>query len=233
MHYIKDIFEKKESEHSHNKFIRYSKGEFQGPIISLKVQKAGIKLNSSFHLSDEILMLFSDYLGDKEIAVKGVVSWNRDLNPELEASGIKYLKVSKARGIFNYKLENDIKLKSFVNTMGKYNVLLSFKEDDCKVTMKPKFPKPNKEVGADFVKSLFPSSLKDRILDEFCFDCDKKSIKEIEIDNKIIVNDIEYPKDDSMGFDEIRRLARRVGTITRTIVINGGEPIITKVDFKV
>lgn len=39
MHYIKDVFKKQETEHAHNKFIRYSKGNFVGPIINIKVSK--------------------------------------------------------------------------------------------------------------------------------------------------------------------------------------------------
>ena len=106
MHYIKDLFEGKKTEHAHNKFVRYSKGNFVGALIQIKFQRRGIRFNSSFHLVDELLELAKEVLGNDLVHIKGSVIWNKDLSDKFNQLGIKYLKVLKSRGIFKYTLEN-------------------------------------------------------------------------------------------------------------------------------
>ena len=106
MHYLKDLFNNKENKHTHLKFIRYSKGNFTGPIINLKITANFVKLNSSFHIVDELLEIFSKIIKNQKVSIKGSLSWNHNLDEELAKNGIKYLKVIKSRGIFNYKLDN-------------------------------------------------------------------------------------------------------------------------------
>ncbi len=232
MHYIKDIFEGKETEHAHKKFIRYSKGNFTGPIITLKVMKKGIKVHSSFHIIDELLHLMAGHLKDREIMVKGTLSWNKDLSPDLEKSGIKYMKVTKSRGIFKYILNNNIILSNFLENLGDYNILLSFKEEDISLSTKNTFPKPNKEISKDFCKSLFPQNLAKKVLSDFAFDIkDLKGVKEIQIEHDIIINDIHLPKGEP--FEIARKLAKREGILKRTVTVNGGKPVITEKKFNV
>lgn len=229
MHYIKDLFKNKKTEHAHKKFIRYSKGNFTGPLIKIRVSKKNIRLNGSFHITNEILMLMGEALGDREISVKGNLSWNKDLSPDLEKTGIKYLKVVKSRGIFNYKLENVVKLKDMVKNLIEYYLLINFKTDDYSLTTKPKYPKPNKEISKDFCKSVFPATMTDKILSEFAWDVKEEKIKEIMIEHSIIVDDIQMP--DTDDFDEIRRLAKRCGTLKRTVTVNKDEPVVTEIKF--
>ncbi|MDA3855919.1 MAG: hypothetical protein PF569_06660 [Candidatus Woesearchaeota archaeon] len=229
MHYIKDLFEKKDSEHAHNKFVRYSKGEFIGAQIKIKITKKGIKLNGSYHLVDELLTLIADYVGNRDIEIKGTLAWNQDLSPELEQIGIKHLKVKKSRGIFNYVLLNSVKFKEFVDTLKKYHLLISFKEEDVTLSTKAKLPKPNKEVSHDFCKTNFPESMKKKIMGEFAFDVKNKDAKDIIIQNQIFVDKIDLPQTEN--FDEARRLAKRGGKIVRTVTIDAGEPTVTEVEF--
>ena len=113
MHYIKDIFEKNETQHAHNKLIRYSKGEFTGPLIKAKFTANSVKLFTSFHFIDEILILLANHLGNVKVNIKGSLIWNQDLSSKLQSLGIMYSKVSKARGIFKYTLDNEVNLKVF------------------------------------------------------------------------------------------------------------------------
>ncbi len=232
MHYIKDIFENKKTEHAHNKFIRYSKGEFIGPLIKIKVQKTGIKVGASFHFVDEMLELAADILGEQIIHIKGSLVWNSDLSADLEKLGIKYLKVTKSRGIFKYILDNDVNLKKFIDVFNNYNLLITVKTPNFTLVTKPSFPKPNKEFGPDFCKVLFPIELKDKILSEFAFDIEPEKIKEVYITHEIDINEIELPKAET--FEEARRLAIRKGEIRRKIYLNGSDkPIESKKKFEV
>jgi len=233
MHYIKDIFEGKKTEHAHNKFIRYSKGNFVGPLLKIKIQKAGIKVAASFHFIDELLELAGKVLGDRIVNIKGTLVWNKDLSAELEKLGIKYIKVTKSRGIFKYALDNDVNLKEFIDVFNDYFILITIKTEGFTLVTKSAFPKPNKEFGADFCKIMFPIDMKDEILSEFAFDVkDTSKIKDIEIKHEIDIDEIVVPNTDN--FEEARRLATRKGEIRRNIYINKDDtPIITKIKINV
>lgn len=228
MHYIKDIVENNVTEHAHNKFLRYSKGNFVGPLMKIKFGKSDVKVYGSFHFVDELLILVAEYLGSKVVHVKGSLVWNSDLTPELAKLGIMYSKVTKSRGIFKYVLENDVNIKDFVEYMGKYNVLVSIKDDVSLVT-KSSFPKPNKEFTNDFCKAVFPASFAKRILEEFAFET-KELPKEVVIEHRILIDDIELP--DVESFEEARRLAKRKGTLIRKVIVDGTETV-TEFKFSV
>lgn len=231
MHFVKDIFEEKDTEHAHNKFVRYSRGHFVGPLMKIKISKMGVKIYGSFHFVDELLMLIADFLGDKKIYVSGSLIWNRDLSGELAKHGIKYSKIKKSRGIFTYIIENEVNIKSFVDSMKGYNLLLNIKLDEISYVTKSKFPKPNKEITSDFCKAKFPASMTKKILSEFAFDVTKKNPKDIVISHEIIVEDIDLPKVEN--FEMARRLAKRIGVIKRKVVVDGGEPVESEHKFKV
>ncbi len=232
MHYIKDIFEGNLTEHAHNKFVRYSRGNFVGPLMKIKFSSSGIKLFSSFHFVDELVMLAADLIGNEKVHVKGSLVWNSDLSSQLSNLGIKYSKVSKARGIFKYELDNEVNLKDFLLNLGNFNYLISFKKDDISLTCKSSFPKPNKEFASDFCKLSFPVSCSKKILEEFAFDIDSKiKIKEIVIKHEIIISDLEIPQIDD--FELARRQAKRIGKLKRFISVNGGEFLIKEIDIKV
>ncbi len=232
MHYIKDIFEKKETQHAHNKFIRYSKGNFVGPLMKIKFSKQEVKIGASYHFNDELLKIVANYLGDKIVHIKGLLIWNLDLSVGLERLGIKYSKVSKSRGIFKYTLDNEVCLKKFVDEMGNYNLLITIKTENAPITTKSALPKPNKEFGADFCKVKLPGEFKDEILKEFVFDLKtKEKIKSIEIKHKIEINDIRLPKIED--FEKARRLAKRIGIIKRFVSVNGSEFKESSIEYEI
>lgn len=230
MHYIKDIFENNITEHAHNKFVRYSKGSFVGPLINIKIMGSGVKISASFHFIDELLLLASEILENREVHVKGSLVWNEDLSDKLLKLGIKYSKVTKSRGIFKYVLDNSVRFKDFVDEMKNYNILLTIKEKDFTLVTKNAFPKPNKEFGPDFCKVTFPSNFAQKILEEFAFDCEKNQ-KDIKITNHLNIEDIILPKD-AKNFEEARKKAIRKGTLIRTVDIKG-EIKETSIDFEI
>lgn len=228
---MKDVFEGVKTEHAHNKFVRYSKGFFVGPLIKIKQTPSGTKVNTSFHLVDELLHLIAEVIGNEVVHVKGSVVWNSDLSEELAKLGIKYSKVTKARGIFKYVLDNDVKFKDFVDAMCNYNILVTLKHPKVSIVSKSSFPKPNKEFGADFCKCLFPKEMNSRIFEEFAFDIEEENPKDVAIEHHIEVNNIKLPED-AATFEEARRLATREGNIKRKITVNK-KPKETEMKFSV
>ncbi|MFT4244879.1 MAG: hypothetical protein ACMXYB_05490 [Candidatus Woesearchaeota archaeon] len=230
MHYIKEIFEENKTQHAHNKLIRYSKGEFTGPLIKAKFTTNSIKLFTSFHFIDEILILLANHLGNVKVNIKGSLIWNRDLSVKLQSLGIMYSKVSKARGIFKYTLDNEVKLKDFVELFSNYNLLINFKLENVSVAMKSALPKPNKEITADFCKLTMPKEMENILREEFLFDIREKC-KEVEIEHKIIVKDIILPTEEDLDFEMKRRLAKRKGTLYRKITIDSKETL-SQINFE-
>ena len=231
MHYIKDIFEENITEHAHDKFVRYSKGNFVGPLLNMRIVGSNIKFNGSFHYVDELLFFIAEILGDKEIHVKGSLVWNKDLAPELAELGIKYSKVTKSRGIFKYILDNDIHMQEFMNKMGKYNILLNVKDENLSMVTKSSFPKPSKEFSSDFCKCTFPKEYLDKIFSNFCFDIKNTAIKKVQLRHEIEVDDIQVPNIDN--FEEARKLAKRIGKLRRYVSVNDGPEEMKEISFKV
>ncbi len=222
MHYIKDVFENKKTQHAHNKFIRYSKGLFTGPLMIIRISKNNIKMGASVHYADELLGLLAEHIGNNIVHIKGSVVWNQDLGDKLLALGIKYSKVSKSRGIFKYLLDNDVDLKNFYDSFGQYNIIATIKGEDYSFVTKSTFPKPNKEFGPDFCKVMLPASFTKKVLEEFAFDIKDKKAKVIKISHKLNVTNINLPEKIN-DFDEARRQATREGTIERTTDVDGVE----------
>ena len=227
-HYIKSIFKGEVDEHTHDKFIRYSKGEFVGPLIKIKVMKDKIKLNSSFHYCDELLVLISEEIGSKKCRIKGSLFWNEDLTKKLEAQGIKYIKAARSRGNYKYALDNVVKFKPFVDAMIPYKLLLSVKFGDVSLFTKNSFPKPNKEFGDNFCKVTLPVSMKDKVLREFAFDVEE-DVKEVSIRHTIFIDGIEVPKVEN--FEEARKLAKRKGSIKREVTVKGEKTKVSVCKF--
>ena len=231
MHYIKQIFENKINEHTKSKFLRYSQGEFVGTLLKVEKNKNDLKVESSFHIIDELLNVISKEIGNKKVEVKGTLTYNEDLRDKLEENGIKYPKITKSRGIFNYKLDNEVELEKFIKNMKNYNLIISFKHKDIKFISKTKLPKPNKEISDKFCKAVLPISILNKIKKEFLFDIGKKEFKQIYISHKIRVDEIIFPKDKKMSFEEIRRKSKRKGEITREILFDKKEKIVSKKNF--
>lgn len=233
MHYIKDIFEKKNTQHAHDKLIRYSRGVFTGPLLKVKFSKNEIKLNTSFHIVDEIYLMIANWIKNEKVEIEGLISWNKDLTDKFSKVGLKYLKVSKLRGIFKYTLKNEVEFLEFINIFSKFHLLVSFKtKDGISVTTKLAFPKPSKPIIANFCKISLPIEFKELILKEFLFDVNiPKNLKSVLISNKILIDDIILPPIED--FEIARRDAKKIGKIIREVEVNTDEKIISEVKFNI
>ncbi len=216
-HYIKNIFENKQNEKVHNKLIRYSKGFFEGPKIKIRKQKDNIKIKSSFHIVDELLELVVKYNTENIVLIKGVIIYNEDLEKKFEELGLKYVKVTKSRGIHKYELNHEVDIKKFFEVFNNYNPLVSFTTKDVKITTKKSFPKPNKEISDSFCYIQLPISAEKEVYESFCFDIKDEYPKFVDISHDIIVEEVIFPKTDLEDFKEIRRLAKRKGKIKRYV----------------
>lgn len=219
-HFIKEVFDnKKISNRTHEKFIRYSKGVYVGPLIKISKQKEKIKIKSSFHIVDELIHLAAKFSKEDDTHIKGTINHNEDLSEEFSKIGIKYIKVKKSRGIFKYEIDNILNLKTFEENMLKYNPLVNFSTSNVKLTTKKSFPKPSKEITSNFCYLELPLEASDYVNKFFAFDLEEKTKKTIDISHEFIIDEVIYPEDKNLDFKLIRELSKRKGKIKRTLKI--------------
>jgi hypothetical protein len=234
MHFIEEIFKKKVTGKTHDKFIRYSRGEFVGPLLNVKMTKNKLVFKGSFHYVFEFLEEIAQFTGGEEIHVKGLITKNEDLTGIFGAIHKKFVSSIKTNSLYKFKVEFDIDLKELLNKFNNCGLYLSFKTDWITIKTKTVPPKPNKEFGPDFITlNINDGELRDKFLQNYLFDIkDFTKVKEISIKHKIKINDIILPKNTD-DFEEVRKNALRKGEIIRSISINRGEFEDKKKDLEV
>jgi len=230
MHFIKEIFTKKISENTHNKFIKYSKGNFVGPLMKITYKKNVVRLTTSIHYLEELIEFIFENFVENEIKVKGKVINNASLRTFLEENDIHILKESRAKGIFKYEIETNLTYDKY-KILNKYKNYLNMKTDFFSFNCKNAIPKPNKEVVKDFCKFLFPKEYLEKILIYFVYDSEKAFKKKLEISHQIEITDVLIPKKIT-DFQIARKEAKRVGTLERVVSVDE-EKIESKTKFKI
>lgn len=219
-HFIKEVFKnKKISTRAHEKFIRYSKGIYVGPLIKISKQKEKIKIKSSFHIVDELIHLAAKFSKEEDAQIKGTINHNEDLAEEFAKIGIKYIKVKKSRGIFKYEIDNILNLKTFEKNMLKYNPLINFSTSNVKLTTKKSFPKPSKDITSNFCYLELPLESADYVYKFFAFDIKETPKKTVDISHEFIIEEVIYPENKNLDFKQIRELSKRKGKVKRTVKI--------------
>jgi hypothetical protein len=234
MHFIKEIFENKISSKLHNKFVRYSRGNFVGPLLNVKISKNKIKFKGSFHYVSEFLENLEKSLKEEELHIKGVIRKDENLTEKFESIDKTFIKSTKSNSLWIFKVDFYISLKELVDVFKNCDLFLNFKSNTVSLKTKTTFPKPNKEFGADFVVvEILNQELRNKFLEDYLFDIkDLNKVKEINIKHSIIIEDIILPKN-TRSFEVARKLALRKGKIIRGIGINKGSFNEKKINFKI
>ncbi|MBU4265649.1 MAG: hypothetical protein L6243_05505 [Candidatus Altiarchaeales archaeon] len=104
MNFIRELFEgNSEQDWIHNKFVKYSKGEFSGPYISIKKAGAFLKISSSADYVNILgMLLVGTFSGS--LKVDGAILSKEKIDTYLDTIGLDIVKSGKKKGIFNYKL---------------------------------------------------------------------------------------------------------------------------------
>ncbi|MHA1340714.1 MAG: hypothetical protein ACTSRZ_11345 [Promethearchaeota archaeon] len=149
MHFIRDLIENnmdsaplKNLPHVHRHFTRYSKGEFNGPAIKIKISSAYISINATFEYEYLLAWLIAKMLPNDTppFKITGNIIAARDFTEKLNSIGLNWT-VKKSTGqTKNYKCVikseynihiNKEQLLNLVETLNKScYILLSFKARD-------------------------------------------------------------------------------------------------------
>ena len=112
MNFIEQIFTGKVDEKTHQKFIKYGKGKFPGPVLEIKKQKKNIKVKGSYDYSEIFGKLIAEN-ADGNFNVTGKILSKNDLDDELIRLGVEIQKKSKKRKLKVYQIKTEIDSGTF------------------------------------------------------------------------------------------------------------------------
>jgi hypothetical protein len=220
MNFIKKIFERKVDNSVHQQLIRFGKGDYRGraPIKILKTKK--VKLKGGFEYANDFVLLATEM----DAKFSGII-WSKE---ELEGLAGK-----KKAGKYVYEVEDldSSRVKELASEV--YYFLLDADNEEVKLKIKKKLPKPGKnedKIDDKFCQIELDIKYFTRVKEDFFWDlgdCRKaKAVHEYQI-SEIVRGDL----GDSEDFAKMRELAKRKGKLIRTID-NDGEEIKNETDFE-
>ena len=216
MNFIKKIFEDKVDDLVKKQFTRFSKGQFERALITIKKSK-DLKIKTSCEFSNDLVNIIAQNSKEK-LRVKGKIISFKDLEPKIEA---RYQKKGKQFiSDINTTIEPQ-QLRKLYEDFKDQHLLLTIKSKDFSLITKTVIPKPGKQLKDDFCKLTLPL----KFLNEFLFDT-TQDFKEARIKHIYIIEDITIPKEYQNNFELARLNAIRKGKIIREITLDG--KMITK-----
>jgi len=217
MNFIKNIYEKNVDEKIHQKFIRYSTGEFEKEEFMIKKGSSFVQIKAGFEYLDVMFELIAQCVNE-DVSLNGVIITKNKIINELNEFGIEPKKVSGKKYTIEETMTSD-KFKSFVNKFNSCSLLLKVKSGKYNISVKKSIPKPGK-ILEKFVTAKFELKDLDMIKKEFLFDIKVDNFKDISIKHTYIIDEIIIPDEFKNNPEQARLNAKRKGRITRKIDID-------------
>jgi hypothetical protein len=226
MDFIEQIFKGKVDEKTHQKFIKYGRGEFPGPVLEIKKQVKDIKVKGSFDYADILGKLIAE---NTRIVfdVSGNIISKNNLEGDLSGLNVKIQKTSKKGKLKVYQIKTgiDSEILKKLYELDAY-VLLSLTPEEksiLKLKSKSSLPKPGEAIDPAFCSATFDVSMLDKVMGELCFDVDARNFKSINISHKYIIGEVIIPEEFKDDPAKIRIHAKRKGKIIRSITVDDEE----------
>ncbi len=232
--YINKILSNIIDEDVHRHLIKYSRGEFPGPDLLIKIKGGKITVNADYEYTNFIEFLFISEVDSKTFNVKGKIYALKDVASYLKDLGVSSMKktpplyFTDINGLFN----REILLKIFDNefiTAALFNINpgVDF-YSNIKTGMR--IPKPKIERSetppsfitmrvdvnelidkpANFLKLLIPDLPEDKI------DCET-----IKVENDFTVNELIFPENkEKIPPSQLRYMVKKKGYLTRRITVD-------------
>lgn len=209
---IRKIFSGESDDKTHEYFVRFGKGEYRRRFLISFNRGKKIKIRGSFEWAND----FVKFIGEnKEVKYSGTIL-SKDKIPGKEGK--------KRSGSFAYEIVES-GLEGFEDA---HWYLLNVNDDDIILKIKKKLPKPGKserKIDDKFCSMDLDLKYWDKIKDTFFWDV--PDCKKALIEHDLLINEIVMPEGVKDPV-EIRKLARRKGTIKRRIIIDEKENVEEK-----
>lgn len=220
MHIIKQIFSDNLEDWVHQRFIRYSRGEFGGPLLGVKITSNALKVNASADYATVLGNAIAK--GADHVELKGTIIAKREIEP-LVREVLNITKSAARKGLYTLEVLGSLsgsELCELYEKIPDANFLLDITSDKQKLKCKKKLPKPGGKVKDNFCSAKIDSKMLDMVKDEILFDVG--SFKEVSVSHKYVISEIVAPE----GITDpaqIRVLAKRKGKVLRKVVADGSE----------
>ncbi len=218
MNFIRKIYEKNVDEKVHQKFIRYSTGEFEKEEFMIKKGSSFVQIKAGFEYLDVMFDLIAQCVSE-DVSLNGVIITKNNIINELNEFGIEPKKVTGKKYTIEETMTSD-KFKEFVNKFNSYSLLIKLKSGKYSISVKKSIPKPGK-ILEKFVTAKFGLKDLDLIKKEFLFDIKVDNFKDISIKHTYVIDEIIIPDEFKNNPEEARLNAKRKGRIIRKIDIDG------------
>ena len=215
MNTIKQIFEGiKDKELVHHKFVRFSKGQFERYLITIK-QGKNLKIKTSYDWSNDLFEMIA--LNIKEHAeLSGKIICNYDFEKDMPCEVASFSKRGKLyTADLNTTAAPEI-MKQIYDNFKQGFLLVNVKSGSFQLKCGKNLPKPGKDLKDNFCSATLPKEL----IGELAFAIGK-DFKEAKIKYVLDITDIEIPKEDLNNPEKARISAIRKGTVKIVAEVDG------------
>ena len=208
---------------SHGFFTKYGRGEFNGPVLTVKQGKGAFKVSGT----PEYCSMIGEIIASSascDFDVKGSIFSKSDFRDDIREIGLDFEdKTKKGYFIANFKsvIEPGL-LKPVYQAIPDGYVFLSLKGDKpWSINAGKKPPKPGGKIKETFFKASLGLESLDMLREELLFDVEG-DFTEVRIENTYIIDEIVVPSD-IKNASEARIHAKRKGKIRRKVTVDGVE----------
>ncbi len=218
MNFIRNIYEKNVDENVHQKFVRYSIGDFEKEEFMIKKGSSFVQIKAGFEYLDVMFDMIAQCINE-DASLNGVIITKNKIINELNEFGIEPKKVTGKKYTIEETMSKE-KFREFVEKFNSCSLLLKVKSGKYSISVKKSIPKPGK-ILEKFVTAKFDLKDLDLIKKEFLFDTKVDNFKDISIKHTYVIEELAVPEKCSP--EEARLNAKRKGKIIRKIDIDGKE----------
>lgn len=220
----------------HQKFIRFSLGEFVRESILIKKTAKALQVQTGAEYAVDLMLMCTELLVEDNPTLSGdgvITSSKKNLDSEIESAGFK-VKASRGK---KYTVTFELTAKKFkeaLEKMSDYFVLVKFIVPDVMLKMKMSLPKPG-SISEKFATLKVDNKYADLVFKDFLFDVadnfDVNKIKSAEVKQTFVIEDVEIPKEYQNDFALARLHAKKKGKIKRTVIVDGEEKKSYEMEF--
>lgn len=218
MDHIKELVAGDQNQpHVHQKFVKYSKGAFSGPMLSIKKAGDNLKINGSYDYADAVAGVIL-----KNSA--GTIKAAGNIFSRTEIKTSYSTKAKKKLGVCNTEINAEADasaLKNLYEQSKDATFLLDIEAAGAKMKTKKKPPKPGSGPDDQFFTATVPANMIDAVMKDLLFDAQNKDFKEAKISHAYQINEIVIPEEYKTDAAKARTMAKRKGTLKRRVEIDG------------
>ncbi|MFX0078096.1 MAG: hypothetical protein ACFE8O_02560 [Candidatus Hermodarchaeota archaeon] len=241
MHFLSKILRDTVDESVHRAFLRYGKGEYDGPVAEISIAKSGtVKVRSNHLYQDLIASVFVKHVPVDTVSISGIVLGYEPLDETIAALSIEAdpFKKKPRTQLFESKIAGVYPVKQVVSLyddIGENALIFCNLSTDQAWShkSKTKIPSAQKEIpieeqlkfsttkipaGTNFVSELLLELTPD-FLDDI-----PDAFSTLRIENTYEIQDLIFPPNrDQLTSKEIRVLTQRSGILHRTLSVDDKE----------